>query len=232
LTAPPCSWSHRRALASAGVPAAATRRWLHAPERACFGATTVLLTPGSRAKGGRPSGTPRSHVPPHSYLCHKHGSRGVGAPGRPSARHSLATRSPSSVLQNGCSSASLIRLLRALGRKHGCCELVAASFARKMRCAPADCRQQESFCQGLGPATAVFGEVDRARLQDLQRPGSTRCWMRVETPSAAAPAPTGKPQAPLHAPLRGAGPGVELSARLLRQHWTCARPLQRCGVRC
>ncbi len=42
--------------------------------------------------------------------------------------------------------------------------------------------------------------------------------------SAAAPASTGRAQAPLHLPLRGAGPGVELKAQLLHQPWTCVRP--------
>ncbi len=41
--------------------------------------------------------------------------------------------------------------------------------------APADCRQQESLRQaGWAPAVIVLGKVDRARLQDLQRPSSTR----------------------------------------------------------
>ena len=37
--------------------------------------------------------------------------------------------------------------------------------------------------------------------------------------SAAAPAATGRARAPLHVPLRGAGPGGELKARLLQWRW-------------
>jgi len=102
-----------------------------------------------------------------------------------SARHSLATNSPSSVLQNGCSSASLNRLSRALGLKHSCCRLVAASLDGAVQCAPADCWQQESFCHGLGPVPALHGKLGRARTQDLHWPSSTP-WRRGEAPSAAA----------------------------------------------
>ncbi len=71
--------------------------------------------------------------------------RGRGAPGCPSASHSLATRAHSSVLQNGCSSASLKRLRRALDRKHSSCRLLPLLVSA--RSAPANSRQQESLCQ-------------------------------------------------------------------------------------
>jgi len=47
---------------------------------------------------------------------------------------------------------------------------------------------------------------------------------RGAAPARRAPAATGRTQAPLHAPLRGAGPGVWLKARLLCQRWSRARP--------
>jgi len=60
-----------------------------------------------------------------NYFKHD-SSTGGSTPGRPSARHSLVARSSSSVLQNGCLSASLKRLSRAVGPKHSCCKRVAA----------------------------------------------------------------------------------------------------------
>jgi len=51
--------------------------------------------------------------------------------------------------------------------------------------------------------------------------GGAALYLRAER---CCPAVTSWAQAPLHAPLREAGPGVELKAQLLGQHWTRARP--------
>ncbi len=51
--------------------------------------------------------------------------------------------------------------------------------------------------------------------------GGAALYLRAERCCPAVPSWA---QAPLHAPLREAGPGVELEAQLLGQHWTRARP--------
>ncbi len=143
------------------------------------------ITRPSTEQVGRPVDRLRAFVHP---LCTVMLFRGRGAPGRPSARHSMATRSHSSVLQNGCSSASLMRLSRLIRCDHRSCGLACLLISRQR--APADRRQQESLLQGLWPAPAVRGNMDRARLQDLQRPGSTCfCWWRSDTPARRAPRP-------------------------------------------
>ncbi len=153
--------------------------------------------------------------------------KGRGAPGRPSACHSLATSSHSSKLQNGCSSASLKRLLLMVSTEHRSCGVLACPFAGKQTartCRPSAAGKRVSrrvACSSAarqgGPRTPV-------------RPAATRQHLLFEAqrhPNAqgiAAPASTGRPQAPLHVPLRGAGPGVELKAQRVRRRWTRARP--------
>ena len=120
-----------------------------------------------------------------------HRKKAKGAPGRPRARHRLQTISCSSVLQNGCSSAFLNRLSHASGRKHSY-KAIIASHPINVRCALADSRQQESLCQAVGRnvAPGVPGKLERARLQDLQRPGITR-WRRGAVPARRALLPCG-----------------------------------------
>jgi len=129
------------------------------------------------------------------------------------------------VLQNGCSSASLKRLSLSVGAEHRSCRLWLVPMLISRQRAPADCRQQESLCQALKVALAVLGNVERARLQDLHRPGTTSQSRRYPCAlSAAAAAATGRARAPLHVPLRGAGPVEWLKAQRLRHCWTRARP--------
>jgi len=87
------------------------------------------------------------------------------APGRPSARHSLSARSPSSVLQKGCSSASLKRLLLALSTKQATAGFWLVPLLNSRQRAPADCRQQESLYHAWRfTPPALLGKVDRACL--------------------------------------------------------------------
>ncbi len=63
----------------------------------------------------------------------------------------------------------------------------------------------------------------RTPAEPAETTGNTRQRRGVAL-ARIAPAATGRAQAPLHAPLRGAGPGVWLKARLLCQRWSRARP--------
>ncbi len=97
---------------------------MHVSRRACLALCCHKLGQFSRAVEVQPSGMPRHASLPLCATTVPEISRGRGAPGSLSARHSLAVRSHSSVLQNGCSSTSLNRLRRALGRKHSSCRLL------------------------------------------------------------------------------------------------------------
>ncbi len=94
---------------------------------------------------------------------------------------------------------------------------------------PADCRQQESLCQASGDAQAVLGKLCRARLQDLQRPSSTR-ERRGETPSAAALRRQAGASSPARTSAgswsrrRAEGPAAPSAADV-------RAPMLRCGVR-
>jgi hypothetical protein len=95
-----------------------------------------------------------------------------------------------------------------------------------VRCAPADSRQQERLHQAFGiPLPGAPGKSKRARLQDLHRPGTSRCRRGAALcAERCCPAATGRARALPHVPLRGAGPGVELEAQLLGRHRGLARP--------
>ncbi len=103
----------------------------------------------------------------------------------------------------------------------------------KVRCAPADCLQGKCLCQASRGTTRSASQnrplTPAAPAEAKQHPLEARRGPCVH--SAAAPAATGRAQAPLHAPLRGVGPGVWLKA-WLRQPWNHACPLLRCVIRC
>jgi hypothetical protein len=119
------------------------------------------------------------------YTDKHHSSKAGGAPGRPSACHSLRTRSTSSVLQNGCSSASLNRLSHVVGHKHSWCRRMAASYLE--RCS-AHLQTVGSKKASVKPCGAHVKSVARwtAHACRICRDHRYENWRRGEDPASIA----------------------------------------------
>jgi len=199
---------------------------LHAPQKGLLrrhiGAVVSTSTDGIN-KQGRVRTITRSRAPLHNYSkVRTRPSKRLPHPGEHEVH---LQRAPERLLE---------RLLEApvtrIGSQAQLLQACDCFLCFKVRCAPADCLQGKCLCQASrGPPGVPRPLTPAAPAEAKQHPLEARRGPCVH--SAAAPAATGRAQAPLHAPLRGVGPGVWLKA-WLRQPWNHACPLLRCVIRC